>query len=89
MMHLMVDSFGFLPGHKGLDMPNFFTPQMVETFQQALDVSIPMPFVRGLFEMYEATGSLQDAVLFGEKDWEAASQELEESINTILKEKYG
>jgi ABC-type glycerol-3-phosphate transport system substrate-binding protein len=89
MMNFMVNTFGFLPGHTGLDMPEFFTPQMVETFQQALDVSIPMPFARGLFEMYEATGSLQDAVVFGEKGWEEASQELEETINTILKEKYG
>jgi ABC-type glycerol-3-phosphate transport system substrate-binding protein len=89
MMNFMVDNFGFLPGHTGLNMPEFFTPQMVETFQQALDVSIPMPFARGLFEMYEATGSTQDAVVFGEKGWEEASQELEDAINTILKEKYG
>jgi ABC-type glycerol-3-phosphate transport system substrate-binding protein len=89
MMNFMVNVFGFLPGHKGMDMPEFFTPQMVGTFQQALDVSIPMPFARGLFEMYEATGSTQDAVVFGEKGWEEASQELEDAINTILKEKYG
>lgn len=89
MMNFMVDNFGFLPGHQGLDMPEFFTPQMAETFQQALDVSIPMPFARGLFEMYEATGSLQDAVVFGDQGWEEASQELEDSINTILREKYG
>lgn len=88
MMNFMVDQFGFLPGHKGLAMPEFFPPAMAETFQQALDVSVPMPFARGLFEMYEATGSLQDAMAFGEKGWEEASQELEDSINTILREKY-
>jgi multiple sugar transport system substrate-binding protein len=89
MMNFMVNSFGFLPGHKDMDMPEFFTPQMVEVFQKALDVSIPMPFARGLFEMYEAVGNLQDAVAFGEKGWEEASTELADSIDTILKEKYG
>jgi ABC-type glycerol-3-phosphate transport system substrate-binding protein len=89
MMHFMVDQFGFLPGHKGLDMPEFFPSEMAATFQEALDVSVPMPFAKGLFEMYEATGSLQDAMAFGEKGWEEASKELEDAINTILKEKYG
>lgn len=89
MMNFMVNTFGFLPGHKGMDMPEFFTPQMVETFQQALEVAVPMPFARGLFEMYEAVGNLQDAVAFGEKGWEEASAELADAIDTILKEKYG
>ena len=89
MMNFMVNDFGFLPGHQGMDMPEFFPAEMSATFQEALDVSVPMPFAKGLFEMYETTGSLQDAMAFGEKGWEEASEELANAIDTILKEKYG
>ncbi len=89
MPKFMVDTFGFMPPHDGIGMPKFFTDQMKEVFQQALDVSVPMPFVKGMFEMYEIMGTMEDAVAFGEKGWEEASEEAAKEIDRVLSEQYG
>lgn len=89
MMKFFVDTFMFPPAIKGMSFSDKFTPAQVETQINAFENSIAMPFVKGLFEMYEAVMAEQAAVWFGEKGWEEAEADLKAAIDSILETQYG
>ena len=84
MATFFVEQFMFPPPIIGMDFSKDFTEAQVDTQVNAFENSFGMPFVKGLFEMYEASMAEQAAVWFGEKGWEEAEEDLKEACDLIL-----
>jgi ABC-type glycerol-3-phosphate transport system substrate-binding protein len=87
MANWMVQVMGFIPNHKsGVAWPEFWTPNMTETYQAAVsaEVGVPWPKIPGLAKVIKATGDMGDAIVSGQMTVQAASEQGKREIEDTV-----
>lgn len=83
----MTQTLGFLPSHLEIGMPEWYTPNMRETFAKALEVAEPMPFLPGMAEAYAIVVKAEDDVAFGLKEPQQAADDGAAELQALIDQK--
>jgi multiple sugar transport system substrate-binding protein len=88
MANFQVNTFGFVPSVKSVNLPSWWPAQLQEAWKDALTNTVPMPNARGLARIEEILARYQNAVMLGKQDPKSAMQQADQETKQALEEAY-
>ena len=88
MENFQVNTFGFVPSVKSVNLPTWWPSQLQEAWKDALTNTVPMPNARGLARIEEILARYQNAVILGKQDAKSAMQQADQETKQALEEAY-
>ena len=88
MENFQVNTFGFVPSVKSVNLPSWWPSQLQEAWKDALTNTVPMPNARGLARIEEILARYQNAVILGKQDVKSAMQQADQETKQALEEAY-
>lgn len=84
MNKFMVETFEFLPSHKGFDFPENWSQDTKDTYAKILEISKPQPDLLNYEEVQQSIDNMKDDILISGGDPLKAAENCEKELTSIL-----